>query len=133
MTSKSAQTGEYLIEIDDQGCVNVRRLFINSISKALEIADLINFPIDEKWNTHDLGPKLVNYLTDHKEEADKILQTPNRRKSDLMLEDLRRAFPNELNPDKGVMQNFIYAEEKGMDVNWTGCFKSAISHFDVPG
>lgn len=64
MTSKSAQTGEYLIEINDQGCVNVRRLFINSISKALEIADLINFPIDEKWNKLELPRKLVQELGD---------------------------------------------------------------------
>lgn len=40
------------------------------------------------------------------------------------LEDLRKAFPNELNPDKGVKENFIYAEEKGTDANWSGYFKS---------
>jgi outer membrane protein OmpA-like peptidoglycan-associated protein len=40
------------------------------------------------------------------------------------LEDLRRAFPNELNPDKGVAENFIYVEEKGTTVNWDGYFKA---------
>ena len=40
------------------------------------------------------------------------------------LEDFREAFPNELNPDKGVKENFIYAEEKGTDANWSGYFKS---------
>lgn len=39
------------------------------------------------------------------------------------LEDLRKAFPNSLNPDKGVAENFIYAEEKGTDANWDGYFK----------
>lgn len=39
------------------------------------------------------------------------------------LEDLRKAFPNSLNPDKGVAENFIYAEEKGIDANWDGYFK----------
>ena len=40
------------------------------------------------------------------------------------LEDLRRAFPNELNPDKGVAENFIYVEEKGTTANWDGYFKA---------
>lgn len=40
------------------------------------------------------------------------------------LEDLRKAFPNELNPDKGVKENFIYAEEKGTEANWKGYFKA---------
>lgn len=39
------------------------------------------------------------------------------------LEDLRKAFPNELNPDKGVKENFIYAEEKGTNADWNGYFK----------
>ena len=29
------------------------------------------------------------------------------------LMELRNAFPNSLNPDSGVKENFIYAEEKG--------------------
>lgn len=40
------------------------------------------------------------------------------------LEDLRQAFPNELNPDKGVKENFVYAEDKGTDANWDGYFKA---------
>lgn len=64
MICKSAKTKEYLIEIDDQGRVNVRRLFINSISKAMEIADMINFPIDEKWDKLELPRKLVQELGD---------------------------------------------------------------------
>lgn len=39
------------------------------------------------------------------------------------LEDLRKAFPNELNPDKGVKENFVYAEDKGTTANWDGYFK----------
>lgn len=39
------------------------------------------------------------------------------------LEDLREAFPKSLNPDSGVKENFIYAEEKGTDANWDGFFK----------
>ena len=40
------------------------------------------------------------------------------------LEDLRKAFPNELNPDKGVKDNFVYAEDKGTTADWDGYFKS---------
>lgn len=40
------------------------------------------------------------------------------------IEDLRKAFPNSLNPDSGVKENFIYAEEEGGTVNWIGYFKS---------
>lgn len=40
------------------------------------------------------------------------------------LEDLRKAFPNELNPDKGVKENFVYAEDKGTTSDWDGYFKA---------
>ena len=40
------------------------------------------------------------------------------------LGDLRKAFPNELNPDKGVKENFVYAEDKGTTADWDGYFKA---------
>lgn len=40
------------------------------------------------------------------------------------LEDLRKAFPNELNPDKGVKEIFVYAEDKGTTADWDGYFKA---------
>ena len=40
------------------------------------------------------------------------------------LEELRNAFPNSLNPDSGVKENFIYAEEKDTTANWDGYFKA---------
>lgn len=40
------------------------------------------------------------------------------------LEDLRKAFPNELAPDKGTVEIFIPAEEKGTTANWDGYFKN---------
>ena len=39
------------------------------------------------------------------------------------LEDIRKSFPNELNPDKGTEEIFIYAEEKGTTADWDGYFK----------
>ena len=38
-------------------------------------------------------------------------------------EDLRKAFPSELNPDKGVKENFIYADQQGTTANWDVFFK----------
>jgi outer membrane protein OmpA-like peptidoglycan-associated protein len=40
------------------------------------------------------------------------------------LEDLRKAFPNELNPDSGVKENFVYAEDQGTTADWDGFFKA---------
>ena len=40
------------------------------------------------------------------------------------LEDIQKAFPNELNPDSGVKQNFVYAEDKGTTADWNGFFKA---------
>ena len=39
------------------------------------------------------------------------------------IDDLRKAFPNSINPDSGVKENFIYAEEKGTTADWNGYFK----------
>ena len=40
------------------------------------------------------------------------------------LSDIRQAFPNSLNPDKGTEEIFIPAEEKGTTANWDGYFKN---------
>ena len=40
------------------------------------------------------------------------------------LADIRQAFPNSLNPDKGTAEIFIPAEEKGTTANWDGYFKN---------
>ena len=39
------------------------------------------------------------------------------------MEDLQKAFPNELNPDSGVKVNFVKAGDKGTDANWNGFFQ----------
>lgn len=142
MAKKSIIAGEYIIEITDNGHVDVLRVFRNAKSTMKDIAASKNFAVDEKWNTQDLGrhlikefgdgktvkfdditinklpdsrieiyqeckntinalrtiayqlhfefddkwntqtfgSKLTDYLTEHKAEADKILQTPNTKK-----------------------------------------------------
>lgn len=39
------------------------------------------------------------------------------------MEDLQKAFPNEINPDSGVKKNFVAAGDKGTDANWDGFFQ----------
>lgn len=39
------------------------------------------------------------------------------------LEDIQKAFPKSLNPDSGVKENFVYAEDKGTTTDWNGFFK----------
>ena len=39
------------------------------------------------------------------------------------MEDIQKAFPNELNPDSGVKKNFVKAGDKGTDANWNGFFQ----------
>ncbi len=39
------------------------------------------------------------------------------------MEDLQKAFPNELNPDSGVKVNFVKAGDKGTNANWNGFFQ----------
>ena len=40
------------------------------------------------------------------------------------LEDLRKAFPNELAPDNGTGQIFVYVDEKGTTADWDGYFRA---------
>ena len=40
------------------------------------------------------------------------------------IDDLRKAFPNELAPDNGTGQIFIFADEKGTTADWEGYFKA---------
>ena len=40
------------------------------------------------------------------------------------LEDLRKVFPNSLNPDSGVKENFIYENENSENSNWSGYFRA---------
>jgi len=40
------------------------------------------------------------------------------------MEDLKKAFPVELNPDSGVKKNFVEAGDKGTTANWDGFFQN---------
>lgn len=40
------------------------------------------------------------------------------------MEDIKKAFPDELNPDSGVKKNFVKAGDKGTTANWDGFFQN---------
>ena len=67
MARKSVIAGEYIIEIADNGRVDVLRVYSNLYQTMLGIAKEMDFPVDEKWNTQDLGRKLVKEFGDGKE------------------------------------------------------------------
>ena len=64
MARKSVIAGEYIIEIADNGRVDVLRVYSNLYQTMLGIAKEMNFPVDEKWNTQDLGRRLVKEFGD---------------------------------------------------------------------
>lgn len=67
MAKKSVIAGEYIIEIADNGHVDVLRVYSNLRGTMCDIAEKKDFPVDKKWNTQDLGHKLVKEFGDGKE------------------------------------------------------------------
>jgi len=67
MAKKSVIAGEYIIEIADNGHVDVLRVPSNPCQTIYGIAKEKDFPVDEKWNILDLCRKLVKEFGDGKE------------------------------------------------------------------
>ena len=67
MAKKSVIAGEYIIEIADNGHVDVLRVPSNAKGAMREIAKDMDFPYDESWNTQNFGSKLVNEFGDGEE------------------------------------------------------------------
>lgn len=66
MAKKSLIAGEYIIEIADNGHVDVLRVFRNAKAIMTDIAKARNFTVENKWNTQDLGRHLVKAFGDGK-------------------------------------------------------------------
>ena len=64
MARKSVIAGEYIIEIADNGHVDVLRVYSNLYQTMRTLAKSKGFSVDEKWNTQDLGRKLVKEFGD---------------------------------------------------------------------
>lgn len=66
MAKKSVIAGEYIIEIADNGHVDVLRIHRNAMATMEEIAQRKAFPIKKSWNTRALGASLVKEFGDGK-------------------------------------------------------------------
>ena len=64
MAKKSTIAGEYIIEIADNGHVDLYRIFSNAKAAMRDIARSRNFEVSDKWNTQDLGRHLVKEFGD---------------------------------------------------------------------
>ena len=64
MARKSVIAGEYIIEIADNGHVDVLRVYSNLYQTMRTLAKSKGFSVDEKWNAQDLGRKLVKEFGD---------------------------------------------------------------------
>ena len=66
MAKKSIIAGEYILQIADNGHVDVVRIFRNAKQHLREIAAAHNYAIEEKWNTQVLGRHIVTEFGDGK-------------------------------------------------------------------
>lgn len=66
MAKKSVIAGEYIIEIADNGHVDVLRIHRNAKATMEEIAERKAFPVKKSWNTRALGANLVKEFGDGK-------------------------------------------------------------------
>ena len=80
---KTAQFGDVTINRLPDQRIKISQEFMIVIEELRMISERMSFSYDKAWDTQTLASKLIDYLTEHKEEADKILITPrNSRKSD---------------------------------------------------
>lgn len=141
--AKTIQYQNYTIARADNGAITVAKdgeVCSNAKAALREIASQAGFTIDEKWNTYQIGAKLISFLenkglvptTDIEKavegSASEIAgakvrvygKAQNRTVLGIAhaymimyphatLEDLRKAFPNSLNPTAGTDELFTYA------------------------
>lgn len=62
MAKKIAETGEYVISVEESGSIKVYRNYDNVIAALREIAEQEGFDYDPKWTTRQFGNKLIDYL-----------------------------------------------------------------------
>ena len=57
---KSAISGEYVVNVSPTGSIEVYRIFDNVKGALRETAEIKEFEVDPKWNTRQLGKKLID-------------------------------------------------------------------------
>ena len=79
--AQSGVIGEYSIERQSNGHIDVIRTFSNTIESLRLISDLIGYKYSEKWNTRTFGDKLVEYVEANKDSI-KIAKPAKTQKKD---------------------------------------------------
>ena len=79
--AQSGVIGEYSIERQPNGHIDVIRTFSNTIESLRLISDLIGYKYSEKWNTRTFGDKLVEYVEANKDSI-KIAKPAKTQKKD---------------------------------------------------
>lgn len=90
---KTASYGEYVINIANDNSVEVLKnntVCDNSKAALRNIAELVGFEVDAKWNTRQLGAKLVVIICNKslKQDADKALKAYDKMQGYKIQEDL---------------------------------------------
>lgn len=141
--AKTIQYQNYTVTRADNGAITVTKNGVvcsNAKAALREIASQAGFTIDEKWNTYQIGAKLISFLENKglvpTTDIEKAVEgsaaeiagakvrvygkAQNRTVLGIAhaymimyphakLEDLRKAFPNSLNPTAGTDELFTYA------------------------
>lgn len=141
--AKTIQYQNYTVTRADNGAITVTKngeVCSNAKAALREIASQAGFTIDEKWNTYQIGAKLISFLENKglvpTTDIEKAVEgsaaeiagakvrvygkAQNRTVLGIAhaymimyphakLEDLRKAFPNSLNPTAGTEELFTYA------------------------
>lgn len=62
MAKKFAVSKDYIISVEDDGSIQVHRIYANVMDSLREIAKSIGFELDPKWNTRTAGRKILECL-----------------------------------------------------------------------
>jgi hypothetical protein len=68
MAKKSVIAGEYVVSVLDSGSIEIYRIYDNVKGALREIAEKEGFEYDPAWNTRQFGSKLVDFLTEKKQQ-----------------------------------------------------------------
>lgn len=66
MAKKTARCGEYTITVNDDGAIEVYRIYENVKGALREIAEKQGFEYDSQWTTQQFGAKIVKEYGDGK-------------------------------------------------------------------
>jgi len=62
MAKKFAESGEYVISVEDSGSIKVFRTYDNVKGALREVSEKIGFEYDPNWTTRQFGAKLIDHL-----------------------------------------------------------------------